>query len=177
MPHLKSKSKRVSIRKCLMEKMERKTEFAVLPPKTRIKNLHSFKGLFFFCCHLMKFHFLFWQKQMVNNVSMPSTLKVSKFQMQLFLFSFEPKTERNYFLISAQRMGQMMADAHFASKNTLHKRNTLLLKSLTHFASKSILQSHNLLLSTPCSLTLIGMTLKVTLKHEAGVKVPNQPAL
>ena len=27
------------------------------------------------------------------------------------------------------------------------------------------------------SLTLIGMTLKVTLKHEAGVKVPNQPAL
>ena len=27
------------------------------------------------------------------------------------------------------------------------------------------------------SLTLIGMTLKVTLKHEAGVKVPSQPAL
>ena len=26
-------------------------------------------------------------------------------------------------------------------------------------------------------LTLIGMTLKVTLKHEAGVKVPNQHAL
>ena len=92
MPHLKSKSKRFSIRKCLMEKMERKTEFAVLPPKTRIKNLHSFKGLFFFCCHLMKFHFLFWQKQMVNNVSMPSTLKASKFQMQTSLSLFEPKT-------------------------------------------------------------------------------------
>ena len=46
-----------------------------------------------------------------------------------------------------------MADAHFASKNTLLKRNTLLLKSLTHFASKSTLQSHDLLLSTPCSLT------------------------
>ena len=45
------------------------------------------------------------------------------------------------------------ADAHFASKNTLLKRNTLLLKSLTHFASKSTLQSHDLLLSTPCSLT------------------------
>ena len=45
------------------------------------------------------------------------------------------------------------ADAHFASKNTLLKRNTLLHKSLTHFASKSILQSHDLLLSTPCSLT------------------------
>ena len=86
MPHLKSKSKRVSIRKCLMEKMERKTEFAVLPPQTRKKNLHSFKGLFF-CCHLMKFHFLFWQKQMVNNVSMPSTLKVSKFQKQILFWN------------------------------------------------------------------------------------------
>ena len=28
-------------------------------------------------------------------------LKVSKFQKQIFLFSFEPKKERNYFLISA----------------------------------------------------------------------------
>ena len=46
MLHLKSISKRVSIRKCLMEKMERKTEFAVLPPRQE-KNLHSFKGLIF----------------------------------------------------------------------------------------------------------------------------------
>ena len=29
------------------------------------------------------------------------SLKVSKLQKQLFLFSFEPKNERNYFLISA----------------------------------------------------------------------------
>ena len=28
-------------------------------------------------------------------------LKVSKFQKQIFLFSFEPKNERSYFLISA----------------------------------------------------------------------------
>ena len=28
-------------------------------------------------------------------------LKVSKFQKQIFLFSFEPKNERNYFLNSA----------------------------------------------------------------------------
>ena len=28
------------------------------------------------------------------------SLKVSKFQNQIFLFSFEPKTEQNYFLIS-----------------------------------------------------------------------------
>ena len=28
-------------------------------------------------------------------------LKVSKFHKQIFLFSFEPKNERNYFLISA----------------------------------------------------------------------------
>ena len=31
-------------------------------------------------------------------------LKVSKFQKQIFLFSFEPKTERNYFLMSALRI-------------------------------------------------------------------------
>ena len=31
-------------------------------------------------------------------------LKVSKFQKQIFLFSFEPKTERKYFLISALRI-------------------------------------------------------------------------
>ena len=28
-------------------------------------------------------------------------VKVSKFQKQIFLFSFEPKKEQNYFLISA----------------------------------------------------------------------------
>ena len=46
-----------------------------------------------------------------------------------------------------------LAEAHFASKNTLLKRNTLLLKSLTHLAAQHTWQSHNLLLSTPCSLT------------------------
>ena len=36
-------------------------------------------------------------------------LKVSKFQKQIFLFSFEPKNERNYFLNStlASKMGQI----------------------------------------------------------------------
>ena len=32
------------------------------------------------------------------------------------------------------------ADAHFASKNTLLKRNTLLLKSLTHLTAKNTWQ-------------------------------------
>ena len=102
MPHLKSKSKRFSIRKCLMEKMERKTEFAVLPPDKK-KKIFIHSKAYFFCCHLMKFHFLFWQKQMVNNVSMPSTLKVNKFQKQIYLSSFEPKTEQYYFLISVPK--------------------------------------------------------------------------
>ena len=36
-------------------------------------------------------------------------LKVSKFRKQIFLFSFEPKNERNYYLISALdcKMGQI----------------------------------------------------------------------
>ena len=34
-------------------------------------------------------------------------LKVSKFQKQIFLFSFEPKTEQNYFLIFGSKMGQV----------------------------------------------------------------------
>ena len=36
-------------------------------------------------------------------------LKVSKFRKQIFLFSFEPKKERNYYLISALdcKMGQI----------------------------------------------------------------------
>ena len=38
-----------------------------------------------------------------------SFLKVSKCQKQIFLFSFEPKTKRNYFLNSAlaSKMSQM----------------------------------------------------------------------
>ena len=39
-------------------------------------------------------------------------LKVSKFQKQLFMLSFEPKNERNYFLISA-----------LASKNGSNQNN------------------------------------------------------
>ena len=35
------------------------------------------------------------------------TLKVSNFQKQIFLFSFEPKTEQNYFLIFGSKMGQV----------------------------------------------------------------------
>ena len=36
-------------------------------------------------------------------------LKVSKFQKQIFLISFEPKNERNYFLTAAlaSKMGQI----------------------------------------------------------------------
>ena len=38
----------------------------------------------------------------MNNTEKPfSLIKVSKFQKQIFLFSFEPKTKRNYFLNSA----------------------------------------------------------------------------
>ena len=33
-----------------------------------------------------------------------ANLKVSKFQKQIFLFSFEPKTKQNYLLISALRI-------------------------------------------------------------------------
>ena len=38
-----------------------------------------------------------------------STIKVSKFQKQIFLFSFEPKNEQNYFLNSslASKMSQI----------------------------------------------------------------------
>ena len=44
-----------------------------------------------------------WQ----NNAGL---LKVSKFQKQIFLFSFEPKNKRNYFLNSAlaSKMGQIL---------------------------------------------------------------------
>ena len=39
-----------------------------------------------------------------------SDLKVSKFQKEIFLFSFEPNNERNYFLSSdlASKMSQIM---------------------------------------------------------------------
>ena len=37
-------------------------------------------------------------------VFMYQVVKVCKFQKQIILFSFEPKTERNYFLISALRI-------------------------------------------------------------------------
>ena len=57
-------------------------------------NVHNFQAL-------QPFHIF-------SNVS----LKVSKFQKQIFLFSFEPKNERNYFLISA-----------LASKKGLNQRN------------------------------------------------------
>jgi hypothetical protein len=38
---------------------------------------------------------------MYINVLLGVSLKVSKFQKKIFLFSFEPKNKRNYFLISA----------------------------------------------------------------------------
>ena len=42
----------------------------------------------------------------------------------------------SYEVLSAERP----ADAHFASKNTLLKTHTLLLKTLTHFAAKNTWQ-------------------------------------
>ena len=41
--------------------------------------------------------------QLLCDTNLHSLLKVSKFQNQIFLFSFEPKTERNYFFIPALR--------------------------------------------------------------------------
>ena len=46
-----------------------------------------------------------------NSAFIPQ-LRVSKFHKQIFLFSFEPKNERNYFLISA-----------LASKNGSNQKN------------------------------------------------------
>ena len=43
-----------------------------------------------------------------------SALKVSKFWKQIFLFSFEPKNERNYFFIFAIALG---------SKNGTNQKN------------------------------------------------------
>ena len=37
----------------------------------------------------------------IGSCAFYAALKVSKFQKQIFLFSFEPKTQRNYLLISA----------------------------------------------------------------------------
>ena len=59
----------------------------------------------------------------------------------------------NFLLQKCNDIYNQVADAHFASKNTLLKTHTLLLKSLTHFAAKNTWQSHTLLHSTPCSLT------------------------
>ena len=40
----------------------------------------------------------------IGSCAFYAALKVSKFPKQIFLFSFEPKTERNYFLIFALRI-------------------------------------------------------------------------
>ena len=55
--------------------------------------------------------FLLFSSHICRIQIITSALKVSKFQKQIFLFSFEPKDERNYFLISA-----------LASKNGLNKK-------------------------------------------------------
>ena len=54
--------------------------------------------------YLNQWSFIQWF--IVNNFYFPLKIlvKVSKFQKQIFLFSFEPKTEQNYLLISALRM-------------------------------------------------------------------------
>ena len=47
---------------------------------------------------------MIWHDNQEDNALYASTtlsLKVSKFQKQFFLFSFEPKTKQNYFLNSA----------------------------------------------------------------------------
>ena len=51
--------------------------------------------------HLSAFCVLVKKESIVGMNLLAGWLKVSKFQKQIFLFSFEPKTQRNYFLISA----------------------------------------------------------------------------
>jgi hypothetical protein len=53
--------------------------------------------------------FDFWFVVFQNFVKQFKELMVSKFQKQIFLFSFEPKFKQNYFLISplGSKMGQI----------------------------------------------------------------------
>ena len=52
------------------------------------------------------FKFFFYDRPFLSHLCTKNSvlLKVSKFRKQIFLLSFEPKNERNYFLISALRM-------------------------------------------------------------------------
>ena len=68
-----------------------------------------------FCVTLYTWGSKYWWNDVVIvllYLTIRNGLKVSKFRKQIFLFSFEPKNERNYFLISALRfwiskMGQI----------------------------------------------------------------------
>ena len=63
------------------------------------QNLHTGHNLM--KMHLSAFCVLVKKESIVGMNLLAGWLKVSKFQKQIFLFSFEPKTQRNYFLISA----------------------------------------------------------------------------
>ena len=64
-------------------------------------------------------------------------LMVSKFQKQIFLFSFEPKNERNYFLNSALRIQnrsyQRLNESIMLNNPLIDVRKCLHFFDLTHF--------------------------------------------
>ena len=66
---------------------------------------------------VLSWNFFFWRSWLFNLPEaylqeFQAAVKVSKFQKQIFLFSFEPKNERNCFFISA-----------LASKNGSNQKN------------------------------------------------------
>ena len=65
-----------------------------VPDSVAIESAGSDPKLLWCCIFFCNSFFCFYYLKL-------KILKVSKFQKQIFLFSFEPKTERNYFLNSA----------------------------------------------------------------------------
>ena len=70
-------------------------------------------------------------------ISKSSVLKVSKFQKQIFLFSFEPKTERNCFLFLFFKTCLLVG---LVSCDTLALSNTL----FSHFFSEELRLQRNI---------------------------------
>ena len=77
---------------------------------TVINSAFNFLIYWSFCCGKRRRRRSRRQREMLGLKT--ESLKVSKFQKQIFLFSFEPKIKRNYFLISG-----------LASKNGPNQRN------------------------------------------------------
>ena len=57
----------------------------------------------FFSCNAVTINNNSNNFEKISYIAQLTFLKASKFQKQIFLFSFEPKTKLNYFLISALR--------------------------------------------------------------------------